>query len=79
MWEGCASHTLSCFTHTRTHAYTHTYIVYTHSHAANNIWLKIRQDGEKPMSRDGHACTSIHGEMIIHGGFSASVSWSEYE
>lgn len=41
---------------------------------ANNIWLKIRCDGERPTSRDGHACTSINEELIIHGGFAANVS-----
>ena len=42
--------------------------------AANNIWVKIRCDGEKPSSRDGHACTCVNENLIIHGGFAANVS-----
>ncbi len=51
---------------------------YMYSLAEHNIWLSICQEGEKPMSRDGHACTSIGPEMFIHGGFSSSVSDSPY-
>ena len=29
--------------------------------------------GDIPSSRDGHACTRLGEEMIIHGGFSADV------
>ena len=29
--------------------------------------------GDTPSSRDGHACTKLGEEMIIHGGFSADV------
>jgi len=39
----------------------------------HNIWLKMHCTGNKPSSRDGHACTSIGPNMFIHGGFDASV------
>jgi len=57
--------------------YMYIYICTTvslYSNPEHNVWVSVRQDGERPMSRDGHACSSHGPEMFIHGGFSASVS-----
>ena len=41
---------------------------------ARNVWLKIHVSGDGPSTRDGHACTLLGNEMIIHGGFASRVS-----
>jgi hypothetical protein len=39
----------------------------------HNIWLKLHPSGDGPSSRDGHACTLLGNEMIVHGGFASRV------
>ena len=41
--------------------------------SAHNVWLKLHTSGDGPSSRDGHACTLLGNEMVIHGGFASRV------
>ena len=62
------SHLLSLLTHAHTYTYTHTRT------KARRVWLKLHTSGDGPSSRDGHACTVLGSEMLVHGGFASRVS-----
>jgi hypothetical protein len=38
---------------------------------ALNVWVKLHTSGNGPSSRDGHACSLLDNEMIVHGGFAS--------
>ncbi|CAI8029669.1 Kelch domain-containing protein 3 [Geodia barretti] len=40
---------------------------------ALNVWVKLHTSGNGPSSRDGHACSLLDNEMIVHGGFASKA------